>query len=288
MNIKATHKVCAGECKKRQALTEFYHTMNPIFEDNRIPYCKGCVENMIDKYGFKGFQSIMKIIDKPILRKEYNGNYKEYLKRIQAFGHYKDRTYEDSDLLNHMEIIDKVDGKDGYFTAEEINTFKHFWGDRFKEDEYHFLETEWHDYLNKYDVQGNKSMEIYVKEICLTQLEIRQARADGKNTRQLIQNLNDLMTSANLKPLQETAAHGTDQETFGTLIQKIENEMPIPEPLEEWKDVDGIGKLMRVWFTGMLKKSFGLENPYQKEFDVEIEKYTIHPEKDLTRDDDDE
>ena len=60
------------------------------------------------------------------------------------------------------------------------------------------------------------------------------------------------------------------------LIQKWEEEEPIPEPAPEWKDVDGIGKYFRVWVLGTLLKMFNLPNPYQEEFDKEMERYTAH------------
>ena len=84
------------------------------------------------------------------------------------------------------------------------------------------------------------------------------------------------MGSANVKPNQTNDNSLSESNTFGTLIQKWEEEEPIPEPAPEWQDVDGIGKYFRVWVLGTLLKMFHLKNPYQDEFDEEMEKYTAH------------
>ena len=63
--------------------------------------------------------------------------------------------------------------------------------------------------------------------------------------------------------------------TFGQLIEKWEEEKPIPEPSPEFKDVDNIGKYIRVWFKGHLARAFGLDNGYSKEYDEYIEQYKV-------------
>lgn len=84
------------------------------------------------------------------------------------------------------------------------------------------------------------------------------------------------MGSAQIKPNQTNDNALAETNTFGTLIQKQEEEEPIPEPSPEWQDVDGIGKYFRVWVLGTLLKMFNLKNPYQDEFDEEFEQYTAH------------
>lgn len=276
MTRKATHKVCLT-CNKRQALTSYYTTNNPLFaEDRKIPMCKLCCEQVFEERGFEGFQAIMRLIGKPILKSLYKGDFKKYLSAIQSLPQYRDMTYEDTDLFN-PNLTEVKNGDLQYYTEKELEERMEFWGKGFSESEYAYLDEQWNDYLINYEVEGNKAMESMVQEICTVKLLLRKDRLEnnGKGMRQLHQSLNDLMGAANLKPSQASGAHGTDQETFGTMVKKIENDKPIPEPLEEWKDVDGIGKLMRVWFYGMLTKSFGVENPFQTEFEQELDKHTV-------------
>lgn len=84
------------------------------------------------------------------------------------------------------------------------------------------------------------------------------------------------MGSAQIKPNQTNDNALAETNTFGTLIQKQEEEEPIPEPSPEWQDVDNIGKYFRVQVLGTLLKMFNLKNPYQDEFDEEFERYTAH------------
>ena len=53
--------------------------------------------------------------------------------------------------------------------------------------------------------------------------------------------------------------------TFGQLIDKWEQEKPIPEPDEEFKDVDKIGLYIDVFFKGHLSKMMGLKNAFMKD-----------------------
>ena len=75
-----------------------------------------------------------------------------------------------------------------------------------------------------------------------------------------------------------------EQNTFGTLIRKWENEKPIPEPDEEWKDVDGIVRYITVYFLGHLCKMMGIKNSYPRMYEAEMAKYKV--EKPEYEDDD--
>ena len=59
------------------------------------------------------------------------------------------------------------------------------------------------------------------------------------------------------------------------MIDKWENEEPIPEPKEEWKDVDGIVKYITVWFFGHLCKMLNIKNSYCRMYEEEIKKLTV-------------
>lgn len=51
---------------------------------------------------------------------------------------------------------------------------------------------------------------------------------------------------------------------------------PIPEPADEWKDVDGIVKYITVWFIGHLCHMLKIDNRYSEMYDAEIHKYTVN------------
>ena len=112
-----------------------------------------------------------------------------------------------------------------------------------------YLEEQYNEWCNRYDV-STKSMEILVQEICYQQLNIKKKRASGDGVSKELKDLQELMNSAALKPIQESAAMAADVNTLGTWIKKFENEKPIPEPVPEFKDVEGIKKYIRVWLLG--------------------------------------
>ena len=275
---KPERKDCLA-CEKPRPLTEFYKTSyDNYFKDGKLPICKACIFKNIEENGFEEFQNLMKLINKPILDDLFKGDYKEYVKNVNSLPNYKHNTYEDSTLFKEVKsttIIKKV--KLTKLTEEELEDLIHFFGEGHEEKDYIYLKTEYNDYVNRYEVK-TKAMENLVKEICLTQLDIRIKTANGDKVDAQRKTLQDLLGSSNLKPVQENAASGVSEaETFGTLIKKFENEHPIPEPDPSWKDVDGIGKYIRTFFLGTMAKMFDKENPYQDEYDDYIEEYTVRP-----------
>ncbi len=169
-------------------------------------------------------------------------------------------------------------------SEDELNELIDFFGEGYEEKDYIYLIGEYEDYLNRYEVDS-KTLENLIKEICLTQLDIRKKRASGEKVDQQQKTLQDLLGSSNLKPVQETGNQAVEQETFGTLIKRWENEKPIPEPLDEWKENDRVGKYLRVWFTGHLMRMFGLENKNEKEYYDELNTYTVEATEDGEKND---
>lgn len=282
MTVKPTKKVCSSsKCSKQgkeQIIGNFYSTSSPFFEDGKINICKSCCSEILSEKGFEGFQSIMKLIDKPIYNELFDGNYGDYIRKVASLPQYKLNTYEDSSLFDEKKSITNTKRpKATSLSEEELNDLIEFFGEGYEEKDYIYLSTEYDDYLNRYEVDS-KSLENLIKEICLTQLDIRKKRAQGDKVDAQQKTLQDLLGSSNLKPVQENASSGVaEAETFGTLIRKFENEHPIPEPHESWKDVDGIGKYVRTFFLGHMARMFGKENPYEDEYNEIIGEYTVKP-----------
>jgi hypothetical protein len=137
-----------------------------------------------------------------------------------------------------------------------------------------YLEIEYNDWVSRYECDS-KGMEELIKQICFQLLDIKKGREANNKVDAQLKTLQDLLGSANLKPVQETGANATEQSTFGMLIKKWENDKPIPEPEDEFKDVDGIKKYINIWFLGHLCKMLGIENAYAKQYEEEVAKYTV-------------
>lgn len=149
-------------------------------------------------------------------------------------------------------------------------------GSGFTTDDYLYLQDQYDSWCARTQVDS-KSQQTYIVRICFKLLDIYKAQLAGKDTEKLDKSLNDLLAAANLQPRQNVGNAATDSLTFGQLIEKWENEEPIPEPSEEFKDVDGISKFLRVWFKGALSRALNLDNGYSKEYDEYINEYTVKP-----------
>lgn len=274
---KERKECCA--CEKPRPISEFYQTAyTNYFKDGKLPICKTCIYKNIEEHGFVEFQNLMKLVNKPIYEAMFNGDFKKYIQQINSMKQYKSNTYEDSDLFKNVKssnVTKRI--KPTKLEPDELENLIDFFGEGHEEKDYIYLDSEYKDYTNRYEVE-TKALENLIKEICLTQLDIRVKTANGEKVDAQRKTLQDLLGSSNLKPVQENASAGiAEAETFGTLIKKFENEHPIPEPHESWKDVDGIGKYIRTFFLGTMAKMFDKENPYQDEYDEYIEEYTVRP-----------
>lgn len=277
---KVEKKICSNhDCQRELALVNFYNTSDvDFFPDGKIPICKDCCYAMFDKQGFEGFQSLMRIINKPIYAEHFKGDYKDYIRFINSMPQYRDKVFTDSTLFSEAKVGEKKVERLTELSEEDFKELEQFFGEGYNEKDYIYLSYEYDDYCNRYEVDS-KALENLIKEIVITQLDIRKKRAMNEKVDAQQKTLQDLLGSSNLKPVQETGANAVDQESFGTLIKKWENEKPIPEPDEAWKDVDGIGKYVRTFFLGHLARLFGKEgdNPYKDEYEEEIEKHTVRP-----------
>lgn len=263
-------------CNKLQVPDNFYNSSDvDFFTDKKIPICKMCCSDIMGERGFEGFQTLMRLINKPILQDLYKGDFYVYIKNINSLPQYRTLTYNDSTMFNEPKALEVFKrSKPTELSESEMIEAEDFWGRGLEETEYIYLNSEYVDFLDRYEVDS-KTLENLIREICLVQLDIRNNRAQKKDVKNELKAYNDLLTAANLKPVQETGADSIDQETYGTFIRRIENERPISEPDPAWADVDGIGKYLRTFFLGHMARMLGKENKFQDEYDEVISQYTV-------------
>lgn len=136
------------------------------------------------------------------------------------------------------------------------------------------MESQYEDFLTRYEI-NLKSQEILVEQIVFKMLELKEARARHKETSKLLKDLQDLMTSLNIKPSQSNSDQLTDAKSFGQLIDLWEKEQPVLEPEGPFKDIDHIGMLVDGFFRGHLVKMMGLKNAWSQIYDKLMDKYTV-------------
>lgn len=148
------------------------------------------------------------------------------------------------------------------------------WGPGFEPDEYLVLQEEFDDWVSRYIVDS-KAREELVREACKTSLLMSRALREG-NVDQYTK-LSDLwkktMDAAELSPRAERIAAKETEIPMSMMIARFENERPIPEPLPEWKDVDGIMRWITIYCVGHLCKMVGIKNRFSKMYEDEMDKY---------------
>jgi hypothetical protein len=137
-----------------------------------------------------------------------------------------------------------------------------------------FLENEYQDWVTRYEC-NTKAQETIFERLAFKKWEINKATKAGQNTKDLDRTYTELLSSINILPRQNVCNAATDSLTFGQLIERWEQERPVPTPSEEFQDCDNIGKYLRVFFSGWLAKAVGLKNALSQECEEYIQQYTV-------------
>lgn len=255
--------------------------------DGYLPWCNDCREKMFEFYA-KRYNDEDEAIDrlammfdtyvddKVLEAAEYSSTsapkINTYMGRINM-RQFASKSYDDVIDQKKKDALAAGDTKGTRVTQRMIKN----WGRGLDDQDYLFLEDHYQNLITRHECK-TAAQEILFKRIAKAELNCEKADATGdtKKIKEANDNLQNLMGSAQIKPNQTNDNALAETNTFGTLIQKQEEEEPIPEPSPEWQDVDNIGKYFRVWVLGTLLKMFNLKNPYQDEFDEEFERYTAH------------
>ncbi len=271
----------------------FFSTKSSIYKFNnfRVTICKKCIERLFESYKaryndvYYAFYHICVITGWYYSEEAFRSALGDDIDTIGCYvsrmsvGRCKGKTFdtnlmEDFNFKNKPPVVESTYHGDSEELEEIRKQMKQRWGNGLTDDDYEFLEQEYDQWSTMYNC-GEKNMQTLIEEICLTKLTIRKKRAAGEPVDKDQKSLQDFMGSCNLKPMQETGANAAEQSTFGNFIKHIENDRPIPEPEDEFKDVDNILKYIRIWFVGHLAKIFGKDNEYSTEYELEREKYTV-------------
>ena len=267
--------------------------------DGYLPWCNECRERMFEFYAKKyndedeaidrlAMMFDTYVDDKLLEASEHSTasalKINTYMGRLNMRQH-AGKSYDDVIDQKKKDALAAGDTKGTKVTQRMIKD----WGRGLDDQDYLFLEDHYQNLITRHECK-TAAQEILFKRIAKAELNCEKADATGdtKKIKEANDNLQNLMGSAQIKPNQTNDNALAETNTFGTLIQKQEEEEPIPEPSPEWQDVDGIGKYFRVQVLGSLLNMFHLKNPYQDEFDEEMEKYTAHKPEMQSEDSEDE
>lgn len=215
------------------------------------------------------YQAAVKRAEESLGERNHTCAFAVMITMLKSLPQYRGMTWKDSQFGEaESTILEEA------VTKKARDEIKKIFGSGFTETDYLYLQDQYDDWKARTQVD-TKSQETYIVQICFKQLEIWKAQKAGNDTDKMIKSLNDLMNAANLQPKQAVGNASTDNLSFGQLLERWEEERPIPDPDPEFEDVNNIGKYIRVWFKGGLAKALGLKNAYTEEYDEEVEKYTV-------------
>lgn len=202
------------------------------------------------------------------------------LRQVQCKGStYMDTIMQRREAASKILTLDEASGQSVDPDANHVEipeeVFRMF-GPGYKPDEYEYLAEQYEDWTSRYEV-NTKALEQCIQSLCVSQLNVRRAQQENnsKGAADAMKSFQEMLTTAKLSPKQTKEDQLGQTETFGTLIKEWEKERPIPEPSPEFADVDGIKKLVTVFFFGHLCKMFNIRNDYSQMYEDEVAKYTV-------------
>ena len=265
------------QCKKC-VLAEVEQRKNKNDKPNET---KKSVQAMLQKmdlpYIDSLYESLCADVANEINEKNKKSPFLAYLPPIKSLPNWKGKTYADSEFEDGVSSDEDEEINEN---SRILKSAKKRFGNSYTNSELIFLENEYQDWTRRYQCE-NKAQELLFKRVCFKELDIDKAQKEGKDTKELDKTLQELLGSLNLKPSQNNSNTLTEAKTFGQLIEKWENEKPIPEPEDDFKDVDKIGLYIDVFFKGHLAKMMGLKNGFSSLYEKFMQKYTVNkPEYD--------
>lgn len=280
-----------------------------IDKNGLLSICKGCIHEL-----FTLFYSTENSIEKTVLRLCRKLNIKYSEEAIEAAKIHK-KTLEDKGVLDspfmgiyfsklystnkttmrieagidlqysevtHINVIGKEINDDAFDGGGK--DLKAFWGTKFQEQDYAWLEGELAEWKNKHKID-TKSEESLLQLIILKRFDIRKAREEDRDTSSLEKEYQALLKTSALSPSMTNVANSGDAlDTYGKWIADIEKEEPAQwlegdghEKYGMFRDVDDVDGYFQKYFVRPLRnlilqaKDFNIDDNQNEEDDGLIE-----------------
>lgn len=196
----------------------------------------------------------------------------QFITVIRSLPNWKGLTFSNSKLVDADS--DTGVSETAKITQKTLKAAKKRFGNSYSDEDLMFLENEYQDWITRYEC-NTKAQETIFERLAFKKWEINKATRANQSTKDLDKTYTDLLSSINILPRQNANNGISDSLTFGQLIEKWESSRPIPEADPEFKDVNHIGKYIKIWFKGALARSLGIDNGYSQEYDDYIKQYSV-------------
>ena len=246
-----------------------YDKKNDIRTDNKEK-TKEVFRKMNLYFSDSLYESCLKTISEKTGEKNRSTAFQQMLVMVKTLSQYKGKTWENSDFDSTDDSIDSTINENSRIVKSGRKRF----GKSYNADELYWLENEYQDWIARYPCES-KAQENLFKILVEQNLERDKIRKTGGNTKDIDKSIQETMSALGIKPSQSNAEALADQLTFGQLIDRWENEKPVPDVDPDFKDIDKIGMLIDVFFKGHLTKMMGLRNGFSNLYDKFMSKYTV-------------
>jgi len=279
-----------------------------------LPYCKDCVDGMFAAYlqeckdSKVAVRQMCRKLDLYWSEKVYEAVEKQnstrsmmtsYISKINAVKlaskSYDDTLREEGALwlepkayADVEQVITGIQSTDG--DAAIPDEVIAFWGPGYTPSMYMELEERRKYLVSKYPstTELDIGTETLIRQICILEIEINKARMEGKPVDKLINTLNTVLGSANLKPTQkkEDADAELEKMPLGVGIQKWEYSRPLPPTPKEKRDINQVIKNITTWYLGHACKMVGIRNSYCKMYEDAMAELRVENPDHAEEDDD--
>ena len=279
-------KICTACGEEKAPNAGFYLSRSKLykFNDGRMPICKECLSKLFKELQAKYSDEVKALyhlcmlfdiyFDKDLVAKSSNMEkfssddnlLKSYMKNVNSLNQYKFKDSMSSDciVLDDSLINIEKDEVEEDSVIEEVsfqvdNKMKTRWGASLPVEDYMFLENKYKEFTDVYECRTPAQRLIFEQ---IAKCLLRGEKALKKDNDVAFEKMNNmvskLMTDGNIKPIQEASVAEDDTATWGKWINLIEQERPIGEPCEQFKDVDKISTYITKWFTRQMQRVFDL------------------------------
>ena len=276
-------KICTACGEEKAPNVGFYLSRSKLykFNDGRMPICKECLSKLFKELQAKYSDEVKALyhlcmlfdiyFDKDLVTKSSNmENFsdednllKSYMKNVNSLNQYKFKDSMSSDciilddsLLENKKEEVEINNKTLFEVTDKMEVR---WGASLPIEDYMFLESKYKEFTDVYECRTPAQRLIFEQ---IAKCLLRGEKALKKDNDVAFEKMNNmvskLMTDGNIKPIQEASVAEDDTATWGKWINLIEQERPIGEPCEQFKDVDKISTYITKWFTRQMQRVFDL------------------------------
>lgn len=198
-----------------------------------------------------------------------------YLQKIGSLAQYRLKRFEHSDTPPSKDFLSV--GGEYEVTKEMIRR----WGKGYDSEEYIQLEDFFQQMVESSGCE-DPIQENTLKNISKTQLKADKSLSEGivKEYTDLTKAISVMMKDGGITPSSQNNDND-ERAIIGMWTKMVEEDEPIPEPLEMFQDVDRLGHYIKKWFVQHFARVFGIVNDNDVDYESEYKEPTDKTNEDV-------